>query len=380
LEAETKKIMEAKTFRLVDPYYSWGNHDYDWVNRKIKENICRYDSGLCNRLFTWEIAYRLVKKENKDRKILVQKRIFPETELIHLPNTETIDYFSETNPLNYSGDSERLFHLSVLDTEKNEVSMAQPLYVKDIVEKDFNFDSNHIYNNWKFYQDGNHEDIFGIKIKDKNIENRLKSHGSFVGIQLRRGNGVRIYKDDIKSFPKDMQKDYLNFRKKIDCVLPVVDFIANQPYINLIRQILKINPQQRFFISNDLPDEFLDFLYSEFGTHHIVSKKDYREEFTKYYESKGIDITSLQNYCNGLDNIIDLFGLSFTPFTISSSQSTWGEFARNYKGPFKYRNIPNFNGNNIDEITSMYKQFYKEYRDRLHEDASIINQLESRII
>ena len=369
--------MKSKTFRLIDPFHSWGNHDYDWVNRSIKEATNRYDSGLCNRLFTWEIAYRLIKTSKEKRKILVQKRIFPELELIKLPNTKAIDYINKDNNLYYKSDIEKLMHLTVFDTKKNKVCLSSELKTPDLSN---NLNSNHVYNNWGFFQDGIHDYISKIKIKDKQINERLSNHLSFVGIQMRRGNGVSIQQKDIETFPKELRDSYLNHRKKDLNHKPVINFIPNKNYINLISKILEINPQQRFFISNDLSDEFLDFLYTEFGTYHIISKKDYREEFTKYYENKGIDISSLQNYCNGLDNIIDLFGLSYTSFTIPTQSSTWGEFAQNYIGPKKYRNIPSFQGNNIDEIVNQYQSFFKEHRDRVIDKANILNKINRSVI
>jgi hypothetical protein len=369
--------MKSKTFRLIDPFHSWGNHDYDWVNRSIKEATNRYDSGLCNRLFTWEIAYRLIKTSKDKRKILVQKRIFPELELIKLPNTKAIDYINKDNNLYYKSDVEKLMHLTVFDTKENKVSLSSELKTPNLSN---NLNSNHVYNNWGFFQDGIHDYISKIKIKDKQINERLSNHLSFVGIQMRRGNGVSIQQKDVETFPKELRDSYLNHRKKDLNHEPVINFISNKDYINLISKILEINPQQRFFISNDLSDEFLDFLYTEFGTYHIISKKNYREEFTKYYENKGIDISSLQNYCNGLDNIIDLFGLSYTSFTIPTQSSTWGEFAQNYIGPKKYRNIPSFKGNNIDEIINQYQSFFKEHRDRVIDKANILNKINRSVI
>ena len=26
------------SFRLIDPFISWGNHDYDWFNKEFKQN------------------------------------------------------------------------------------------------------------------------------------------------------------------------------------------------------------------------------------------------------------------------------------------------------------------------------------------------------
>lgn len=353
------------SFRLIDPFISWGNHDYDWFNKEFKQNDFQYDSGFCNRLFTWEIAHRLRELSSDERPILVQRRIFPEFELLKLPNTKVVDYSSKDNEVFSNSHKERLLHLTVFDTFKKSVYKATPINLKEIKsKKPFNFKSNHVYNNWGFYQDGVHDYISNIRIADIRVEKRLQeSSVKMIGIHLRRGNGVLFSKKDVETFPKDLRLKYVDYRKQIECV-DGIPFISDSQYIKLIEKLLKINPEQQFYLSHDLPDEFVDIFYEKFGKHHIITKKDYRQEFQSYYESKGIDIKSLQNYCNGLDNIIDLFAYSFTTFTIGTIYSTWSEFGKRYSG-VKDIDSPSMIGSNIDEVVSSYQEFYNKYKHKV---------------
>ncbi len=354
------------SFRLIDPFIAWGNHDYDWFNKEFKQNDFKYDSGFCNRLFTWEIAHRLRELSLDKRPILVQRRIFPEFELLELPNTKVVDYSLKDNQTFSNSHKERLLHLTVLDIVKKNVYKATPINLKEIKNKNsFKFKSNHVYNNWGFYQDGIHNYIPQIRIKDIQVEKRLvNSSCKMVGIHLRRGNGVLFSKKDVETFPKDLRIKYVDYRKQIKCVQGN-PFVSDSQYIQLIEKILSINPEQQFFLSHDLPDEFVDIFYEKFGKHHIVTKKDFRDEFTKYYENKNVNINSLQNYCNGLDNIIDLFGYGFTTFSVSSPSSTWSEFGVNYYGEKESKECPPFNGKNIDEIVNQYKLFFNKNKEKV---------------
>lgn len=354
------------SFRLIDPFTAWGNHDYDWFNKQFKQNDFKYDSGFCNRLFTWEIAHRLRELSSDERPILVQRRIFPEFELLKLPNTKVVDYSLKDNQTFSNSHKERLLHLTVLNTIKKDVYKASPINLKEIKNKNsYKFKSNHVYNDWGFYQDGIHNYISKIRIEDVQVEKRLKeSSGKMVGIHLRRGNGVLFSKKDVETFPKDLRIRYVDYRKQIKCE-EGIPFISDSQYIQLIEKLLDINPEQQFFLSHDLPDEFVDIFYKKFGKHHIVTKKDFRNEFTKYYESKNVDINSLQNYCNGLDNIIDLFSYGFTIFSVSSHLSSWSEFGVNYNGTKESKECPVYTGKNIDKIVNQYKLFFKNNKEKV---------------
>lgn len=330
----------TKTFRLKDPYSSWGDHHLDWYHRKYKKNTSINDTGLCNRLLTWDAAYNLIHKSNDllERRILVQKRIFPEFELLFLPNTFVVDYTTNLELYNDSPESDLLHHLTFLDTETMEPKKASPI-TKNQLESYSNYETssfklrdNHVYNEWGFVNlEHKHQHFGKIKIKDEYLDSLLFSKNeNMVGIHIRKGNGVKFGKEELNNFPKDLQILYTDIRGKNE-YNAAYPFIPDKIYFNLIDSMLKINPDQKIFISHDLPDIFIEEYYNKYGNKHIVSRKDYRDIFIGRYKSLGIDCESIQNYCNGIDNIIDLFGLSYCNFIIPSETSTWSQFALGYK-------------------------------------------------
>ena len=330
-----------KTFRLKDPYSYWGDHHFDWHHRKYKTNTSVHDTGFCNRLLTWETAYTLIQKSNQllERKILCQKRIFPELELLSLPITYLIDYNTNLHKYNDTPEADLLHHLTYFDTEAMQPKKASPITKNEVQtfmfagKTSFQLRDNHIYNDWGGFLNlyDNHVNFHKISIKDEYLNSLLfgKSE-SMVGIHIRKGNGVGFTDKDLNTFPKELRTQYTDRKgtKRYECEYP---FIEDEVYFRLIDSILKVNENQKFFISHDLPDVFIDEYYTRFGKNIISSRKDYRDIFIGRYKELGIDYTSIQNYCNGVDNIIDLFGLSYCGFIVQSDTSTWSQFACGYR-------------------------------------------------
>jgi len=356
---------EELTFRLLDPFKSWGNHELDWWSRSFKKNDFHYDSGFCNRLFTWEAAYHLMVQSNqeKSRTIYVQKRVWPELELISLPNTQVVDYSPNEDMLYSKYEDDLLLHTMVVDSENRIIKIANKLTDKEFSKcekKGYRLEHTHVYNDWRFHNLGTHNYIKDIKIKDEVMDDffsRKPYH--MIGFHLRRGNGVKFGKKQVETFPKELRMEYLNFRKQ-DVATDGYPFISDSEYFKLFDSILEINPEQEFFISHDLPDTFMEPYYERYGKNHIRTKADYRDWISKYYESKGVDVVSLQNYCNGLDNVIDLWMVSNTSLFIPSIHSTWSEFAAVYSG--KENHGRSFNGKNHQEIIDFYKGFYQKFK------------------
>ena len=59
------------------PYLKWVE---PWGGYKIPN-----DTGFCNRIFHWEFAYEVSKRNNFDFKILLQEQFWPEYKYIDLP-------------------------------------------------------------------------------------------------------------------------------------------------------------------------------------------------------------------------------------------------------------------------------------------------------
>ena len=61
-----------KTLRWLEPYGGWHEND----------------TGLCNRIFHWEVAFELSRHNDYEYQILLQRKYWPELSLIELPQTK----------------------------------------------------------------------------------------------------------------------------------------------------------------------------------------------------------------------------------------------------------------------------------------------------
>ena len=65
------------TLRWVEPFGGWSKDTED--------------TGLCNRIFHWEVAYDISKNNNFDYQIILEEKYWPEFKLIDLPKTKFVD-------------------------------------------------------------------------------------------------------------------------------------------------------------------------------------------------------------------------------------------------------------------------------------------------
>ena len=171
-----------------------------------------------------------------------------------------------------------------------------------------------------------------IELKHTEISNHIKDkYKNHVGIHIRRGSGVSYTEDDIKSLPEKIQDKYRKYRKEIASLEDDnYQFTRDDFYFKLIEKFLQHNPAQKIYISHDLEDEYIFQYYDKFGHHVIESKYNNRYFYEHYYSNSGVDVKHLKNYCNGIDNVVDLFTLSNCGMVIGSAHSTWSEFSRDY--------------------------------------------------
>ena len=161
----------------------------------------------------------------------------------------------------------------------------------------------------------------------------MKNIQNYIGIHIRRGNGVNITKENFEKFSDKLQKEYLSYLKDgIDIFSPHYRYTSDNEYFKIIDKILEINPTQKFYISHDLSDDFLSDFYKRYPK-NIESKKDVRKHWYNYYKKKISNLDHLIKYANILDNTLDLFILSICGFKILSKASTWSMFADVYQRP-----------------------------------------------
>lgn len=375
------------TLRWLDPFDNWGDHNTSHFYGRFIKNPTRNDSGLCNRFFHWELAYLLAEFAKVDDKIsiILQKKIWPEMDLIDMPYT-----FATSNVNNYQDwqskfEYDSLYMKTVFDVKNQKVYMAKPITELKLISilKNENFSLNsgkHWYSDFKYHSiesiyrkmkpdvytvpEKIIQQIFGpkerplkkIKLKHTEISNLLEEkYDDYIGIHLRRGNGVTVTEEDYDNIEDlEFKKNLKEYRDKN---VRVQDegylFYDNSKYFKIIDEILKINPNQEFYISHDTDDVLIKPFYKKYGK-RIQSASDNRFYFETYYSNAGLDVPYLVNYGNVIDNITDLFSLANCRMIISSPSSSWSNFATAYKDT-TYAVI----NDQIENIISMYRESFK---------------------
>lgn len=330
------------TLKWCEPFNGWESND----------------TGLCNRILHWEIAYDIIEKyKDLNISIELEKRHWPEHRLLYFPDTN----FSSNVKFKHNNQYKVEF-TTVYDYVKDEVRKASPI-TKEMVTNyrntreidlssdnfwysDFGFKT--LLKREKFLFDKESRGLKKIELVHKKFEQQLKHFAKdTVGIHIRRGNGVNITEDDILSLPQNIQNRYREDVKNF--TLDIYGFIKDDVYFNIIDEILKINPKQKFYISHDQPYDYMVHYKEKYGK-NVVFKEDIMPHVKNYFRNIGLDTDEL-NEGHALDNVVDLFSLTFSKMIIKSNISTWSHFACTY-----YDSTPYFDANvNINTILKLYK-------------------------
>ena len=296
------------------------------------------DTGLCNRLFHWEIGYELTKLNNFEYKVIIPATYWLELKYLNLPFTNRW--------LNINGEDPKLHQMkfkTVTDVDNNEVYLAEPInpaYMKRMIKdnnfklsKDHyfaNFGYNHVHTLHKLSPDTK-RGLQEITFKHKTLENLIKKNvAGCIGIHIRRGHGVHKTAADLKTLPKPIREQF-----KVDRGDRNYKFFKDRLYYNFIDKVLKLNPYQKFFISCDLPTEQYSYFVDDYGPDTIITKDHFIQEALAY----GDMISPLDSFqANALINVVDLFSLAFCDFIIKSPGSTWSDMAQIYRD-IPYGNI-----------------------------------------
>jgi hypothetical protein len=300
-----------KTLRWPEPF-----------NRTMHEIHNSNDTGLCNRLFHWEVAYELNRLNNFEYKIILEESKWPELkELITLPYTrlspEDIDESEELK-------LKRIIGKSVPITKERIEQMFK--------WEDFDLRSERAYHsNFGHYSlpdlynrelyDHKNRPIQNIELQDKTLDSMIKElTKDLVGIHMRRGRGIK-YKEKLDTLSSEIKDDYIEFRELEPAdEFYIYKFVTDEEYFKIIDSFLERNPNQKFYISHDLPDEIFDYYEKKYP--NILYTKKY---FYDYISDKFKNTNQ-----NHVKNIVDLFSLSNTQFVIKHELSTWSEFAHYY--------------------------------------------------
>jgi hypothetical protein len=320
-----------KTLRWVEPYGGWNEND----------------TGLCNRILHWEIAYEINRNNGYMYKIMLEQLHWPELQLINLPDTSTHINFEYEFGIRYDTQYQRLKFLTVFDVENQNVKLASNIS-KSIVESIFkNNDFNLITDN-HWYSDFGYNEINKlyikpvekrplsfIKLRHTFIEDFLRKNTfDVVGIHIRRNAGVHYTEEDLKTLSPDTKEKYIKYHQETPVKNRIIEYVQDSKYFNIMDNMLKINPEQKFYISTDLPLTMLSNFKKIYGD-KIITRNELFGPVRDHLLNGGVDINKLKRG-DVIENIIDLFALSFCKFLIKTNNSTWSEFAQ------EYRNQPSF--------------------------------------
>lgn len=306
----------------------WLEPNSGWLAGKDQDGIEYNDTGLCNRILHWEIAYEINQKLNFKYTILVEKEYWPELDYINLPNTIALpqsELPQDSIPLSFKKATSILRNGSKAFAE------------------DVNLHSNFGYKILaSFYGDTNFfHPLSLIELKDSTIESHIKeSVRDVVGLHIRRNSGVTFKEEDLSTLLPEIKDRYLKFRKNNPPVKEdYIRYIKDELYLSIIDGILQINPMQKFYISCDLPYNLYSYYKDRYGD-TIITKEDL--------------LASIEESSATLSNIVDLFALSFCKLIVKSNRSSWSDFAQFHssrlaayvKEPFEKSIKPKYLNNN----------------------------------
>lgn len=306
---------------------SWINKNYEWLN---------FDTAFCNRIVNWEIAYYLKETLGEGHHILMEKNEWPEisNDFIFFPDTSLIENINQ-KVMETSEIKEVHEHFcDDVNLLKESSGFNHLTYTFDFAKLD---EKNRLFtfiflltlqNNYRYKI----RPLSYIRIKNYLVEDYLKTlTKDMIGIHIRRGSGVMFEEDKLGIKSKNVEESFIDFRKKITFFNNNEDYpyVDDNVYFDIIDSFLKINPNQKFYISTDLPFNLISYYIERYGD-NVIFKENIIEEVNKILSLSGgeinTDIKKIITY-----DMVDLFALSFCKFLIKSHSSTWSSFAEVYR-------------------------------------------------
>lgn len=314
----------------------------DTLNKHMDEVHTITDTGFCNRIRTWDMLHFLNSKNGFKFEIVMGESWWPELkEVLKFPNTvlqnEDINLDRETKIKNIILDSEIINEQFFSDN--SDFLLEDRNYYVDV---NYSFVSDFLSK-----QNATNNGISSITFKDNEVSDIIKEKTKdLVGIHIRRGRGVK-YKERLDKIPKNILDNYLDFHVQFGedtYDYYIYDYIQDDIYFKIIDETLKINPNQKFYLSHDLSDDLMGYYENKYEDKIITRKNFYH--FIDRYENTNL---------NHIVDCIDLMSLSNTKFIIASKYSTWSKFATDYKSKQKIEATLDFH---IDDYLNLYKQMY----------------------
>lgn len=328
-----------KTLSLVQ-------NDHVWMD---------YDTSFCNRLVYWETAFHISSVLNYEHEVLLERNQWPEVNFfINLPLTSLkTDLFTNIDKIDSQiFNLEDIFDFNKKLINKNDIRFNLNYETRNATPKLIEFLNNQYPNKIR--------PSSLIKIKNHLIEDyiRIKTK-DVIGVHIRRGNGVMFDENDLIFLPIDIKKNYINYRKKIARGDVKYNYVGDIFYFATIDKILKINPNQKFYISTDLPYYLISYFVEKYKN-NIITKESLINDIILYLKYTN-DVVENNEKKTILYNCIDIFCLCYCKFLIKSDFSTWSDFAASY------RNQPSvFISQPTNEIVDYYKESKFEQNGDYH--------------
>lgn len=272
------------------------------------------DTGLCNRLLCWELVKIINHIHDNKFEVVIDDQQNPETN-----NCFTLEDTKVTDARNINFDD----YLPISDE-----------MVQDIIDGKLKLEDKNYYTDFSKRQINDFQKnypkrfIRGLEFKHKDINTDIKNviNGS-IGIHVRRGRGVRINNGNIidlsifEGWNHDILSDYMRMKVKD---MPAwkfyqFDFITDEVYFEKIDLILEKLPNQKFYISHDLKDEYFERWVERYPNNIIL--KD------RFYELLSNWEIPLEVHTK---NFLDLYCLCNTREIFKTPLSTWSDLACDY--------------------------------------------------
>ena len=304
-----------------------------WVNKRFMWH--NLDTSFGNRVVNWEIAYYLKEALGKGHRILMEKREWPEVtnDFIFLPDTslaQNIDQKVAATPEIKEVQENFCHHMYIVNQLADSNHLTYTFDFSGFNEKDELLTATFINTLQTKYQN-KLRPLSYIKIKNYLVEDYLKEvTKDAIGIHLRRGSGVTYDKDKLEIKSSNIKESYLDFRSKIYMYNHEgYPYINDNVYFNIIDNFLKINPDQKFYISTDLPFHLISYYIERYGK-NVIFKETIIDKVQELLRLSGDSINTDEKKLT-VYNMVDLFALSFCKFLIKSNTSTWSLFAEEYR-------------------------------------------------
>ena len=289
------------------------------IFRPIDEIYGEYntnDTGLCNRLLCWELLMIINHIHDNKFEIIIDDQQNPETNnCFQLENTTVTDArnidFDEYLPITDE---------MVQNIINGKYKLEDGNYYTDFTKRHIN----------DFKENYSKRFINTLKFKHNDINNDIKDIVSdSIGIHIRRGRGVRIHKDNsidlnlFEGWNHEILSEYIRMKIKNMPAWKFFqwDFIKDDVYFEIMDNILKKSPNQKFYISHDLKYEHFERWVERYPNNLI-----FKNQFYELLSNWEIPIELHTK------NFLDLYCLCNTKEIFRVPSSTWSDLASDYNG------------------------------------------------